>query len=242
MKYLFLFLQSHRIFVVLAIVVCIFLLAYILYRILKNPFSYPYFIYEFDVSGKRNVQVEDYIDRFLCDGRNWLDLMAHEQVIQQWKIDTEKHIQSCVLKKYRARQYHKILDDKKAYRFLTTRNQTRYRQQNYVKTAYTVPAFDSGLLVNWEWLEERYNKLSAIRFEATLSEYESKNQRKLMTRQLRVQIMERDCFTCQICGKYMPDEVGLHIDHIVPVVRGGKSVPSNLRVLCSKCNGRKGAK
>ena len=38
----------------------------------------------------------------------------------------------------------------------------------------------------------------------------------------------------------MPDEVVLHIDHIVPVINGGKSVESNLRVLCDKCNLKKG--
>ena len=51
--------------------------------------------------------------------------------------------------------------------------------------------------------------------------------------------MIRDNYTCQICGKYMPDGVGLHIDHIIPVSKGGKSVESNLQVLCSKCNGSK---
>ena len=50
----------------------------------------------------------------------------------------------------------------------------------------------------------------------------------------------RDNYTCQICGKHMPDEVGLHIDHIISIKNGGKSTPSNLRVLCSKCNGKKG--
>jgi 5-methylcytosine-specific restriction endonuclease McrA len=40
----------------------------------------------------------------------------------------------------------------------------------------------------------------------------------------------------------MPDEVGLQIDHIIPVAKGGKSVSSNLRVLCNKCNASKGAK
>lgn len=54
--------------------------------------------------------------------------------------------------------------------------------------------------------------------------------------------MERDNYTCQNCGKYMPDRVGLQIDHIVPVARGGKTVESNLQVLCSRCNGSKGAK
>ena len=40
----------------------------------------------------------------------------------------------------------------------------------------------------------------------------------------------------------VPDEVGLHIDHIIPVSKGGKTIKSNLRVLCSKCNGKKSNK
>lgn len=89
---------------------------------------------------------------------------------------------------------------------------------------------------------DRHERLARIGFEATLKECHSKSQRRLMTKALRKQIMERDHYTCQICGKYMPDEVGLQIDHIVPVAKGGKTVPSNLRVLCSRCNGRKGAR
>lgn len=81
--------------------------------------------------------------------------------------------------------------------------------------------------------------LQKIDFQCTLNEYHCKNQRKLMTKALRKEIMLRDNYTCQICGKYMPDEVGLHIDHIIPVSKGGKTIVSNLQVLCSKCNGKK---
>lgn len=80
--------------------------------------------------------------------------------------------------------------------------------------------------------------LRDIGFQCTLNEYHSKNQ-KTHDKELRKRIMIRDNYTCQMCGKYMPDEVGLHIDHIVPVSKGGKTIESNLQVLCSKCNGRK---
>ena len=113
------------------ILLLIVVVAWVIARILASPFRYPYFVETFDVSRKRNVDIEDYIDRFLCSSANRKALRMHK---------------------------------------------------------------------------------------------------------------ERDNYTCQICGKYMPDEVGLHIDHIVPVAKGGKTVPSNLQVLCSKCNSSKGAK
>ena len=196
----------------------------------------------FDVTSKRNIKIDDYIDNFLCVPRNWCLLQMHEQHIQQWKTETQNYIQTCRLRKYRTKQYQEILDDKQAYHFKTIRKQTRYRQHNYVKTAYKVSVVDSEWVVNWPWLTNRHKQLEKIGFEATLNEYNSKNQRRLMTPLLRKKIMERDHYTCQNCGKYMPDEVGLHIDHIIPIAKGGKSVASNLRVLCSKCNGSKGAK
>jgi HNH endonuclease len=43
---------------------------------------------------------------------------------------------------------------------------------------------------------------------------------------------------CVSCGKGPPDVV-LHVDHIVPASRGGKSERPNLQFLCSKDNQRK---
>ncbi len=62
--------------------------------------------------------------------------------------------------------------------------------------------------------------------------------------QLRTEILERNGFTCQLCGAGPGDldpfnpnrKMRLNIDHIVPVSQGGSEDRENLRVLCSACN------
>ena len=224
------------------IAVFIISVSYLLYSVFRNPFKYPYFSHSFNVSGKRNVDIENYIDMYIIDYNNWKLIESHENYIRKWKSNCNTDIQKSHIKNYRQKQYLRVLDDENAFIFLTVRNQTRYIQRNYSKTSYKIPVTDSTLNVSYAWLYDRYLQLEQIGFETTLNNYNSKSQRKLMTSKLRKEIMERDNYTCVSCGKYMPDEVGLHIDHIVPVSKGGKSIPSNLCVLCSKCNGRKGAK
>ena len=233
---------SGYIIVAIPIFIFISLFVYVVYLIFRNPFKYPYFTHKFDITSKRNIKFEDYFDNFLRNEKNWFLIQRHQLNILQWKIDTEKHLGTCIFKKYRTKQYKKILDDSHAFHFQFIRNQTRYQQRNYIKTSYKVAVVDSEWTVSWNYIVNRYEQLKNIGFEATLNDYNSNQQRKLMTPSLRKQIMKRDNYTCQICGKYMPDEIGLHIDHIIPIAKGGKSVPSNLRVLCSKCNGKKGAK
>jgi 5-methylcytosine-specific restriction endonuclease McrA len=65
-----------------------------------------------------------------------------------------------------------------------------------------------------------------------------------MTTKLRGQIKERDNYACLICVVSLSVEphLLLEVDHILPVSRGGLSVPENLQTLCWKCNRSKGAK
>ena len=225
----------------LIITAAVFVAVKIIHLILKSPFKYPYFIWRFDISGKRNPKVQDLIDGFFI--KNRFDMIdKHSALIGEWKEKCERRIKRSLLKKYRRKQYEKCVDDLRAYRFQLTREQTRYKQRNYVKRSYKVAFVAQTFAYSYQELLQRYNMLKEINFECTLSDYHSKNQRRLMTKELREQIMIRDNYTCRICGKYMPDEVGLHIDHIIPVAKGGKTVPSNLQVLCSKCNGRKSDK
>lgn len=70
-------------------------------------------------------------------------------------------------------------------------------------------------------------------------------ERARMTPSLRAWILERDGCWCIACGwPHIPegatDGVGLHIDHILPIARGGRTVADNLTVLCAPCNLNKG--
>ena len=51
----------------------------------------------------------------------------------------------------------------------------------------------------------------------------------------RWRVLTRDNFRCVLCGADATDRK-LHIDHIIPISKGGKSIMTNLRVLCSQCN------
>lgn len=53
---------------------------------------------------------------------------------------------------------------------------------------------------------------------------------------LRYDILRRDNFTCVLCGVSAKQGARLHVDHIIPISKGGKSVPGNLRTLCERCN------
>ena len=61
-------------------------------------------------------------------------------------------------------------------------------------------------------------------------------QRRLMTDSLRYDVLRRDGFRCQLCGATADDGYKLHVDHIIPVSKGGKTELSNLRTLCERCN------
>ena len=128
------------------------------------------------------------------------------------------------------------------FRFIFYRDQTRYTQDNYKKTSYTEESIEKVIDLSLQDMIKIDKALASINYETTREKYTAAEQRKLMTPALKRQIKERDNFTCQKCGKYMPDEVGLHVDHKISIKNGGKSVPSNLWVLCDKCNLGKGRK
>lgn len=56
----------------------------------------------------------------------------------------------------------------------------------------------------------------------------------------RAEIIVRDKSICHICGKVCaPEEI--HLDHVIPLARGGVHGPENIKVACADCNIAKGA-
>lgn len=52
---------------------------------------------------------------------------------------------------------------------------------------------------------------------------------------------ENKTIRCYLCGKLIP--LGeRHVDHIIPLCKGGPHTASNLGITCAKCNMKKGAK
>lgn len=51
----------------------------------------------------------------------------------------------------------------------------------------------------------------------------------------RFEVFKRDSFKCQYCGQSAPDVI-LHVDHIMPVAKGGGDDIINLITSCAKCN------
>lgn len=57
----------------------------------------------------------------------------------------------------------------------------------------------------------------------------------------RFRILHRDGFKCRYCGRAAPGVV-LHLDHVLPVARGGGSEDKNLVTACQDCNFGKGSR
>jgi 5-methylcytosine-specific restriction endonuclease McrA len=89
--------------------------------------------------------------------------------------------------------------------------------------------------------EQKPRSVSRQRSEPRRVKDEDQRQIKLG---LRYEVLKRDRFRCVLCGASPATHLGcvLHVDHIIPWSKGGKTVADNLRSLCETCNLGKSAK
>jgi len=77
-------------------------------------------------------------------------------------------------------------------------------------------------------------------FDVTVSDEEIRRERR-KARELRSsQWWKRRCSAgvCHYCGNKFPPS-SLTMDHIVPIIRGGKSTKGNVAAVCKDCNNKK---
>ena len=128
---------------------------------------------------------------------------------------------------------------------LVENNPNWERYKNEVLPTFSM-YYESPAGRNWYRSEFEFNtytvKELAGKVRKILSKQSSKKaQRSKMTKELRVAILRRDNWTCQICGnsKFKEPNLLLEVDHIIPIAKGGKTEPNNLQTLCWKCNRKK---
>jgi len=52
---------------------------------------------------------------------------------------------------------------------------------------------------------------------------------------VKMRVVRRDNYTCQVCGKHLLDNE-VEFDHIIPISKGGSSEEHNIRLTCFECN------
>lgn len=109
-----------------------------------------------------------------------------------------------------------------------------------VHISYTSPAgrnyYYKNKIYNWSKFSYIFQKTEQLIKSKQTYQYQVKLERLKLTDSLRYDVLKRDCFKCQICGATAADGVRLHVDHIIPVSKGGMTKIDNLRTLCDRCN------
>jgi uncharacterized membrane protein len=106
--------------------------------------------------------------------------------------------------------------------------------------SYTSPkgknSYSRRLDWNFDQLNAGMQTAQEARTHQSTQEFLRQRERSLMTSSLRVKILRRDGSRCRMCGASVANGAILHVDHIIPVSRGGRTIPENLQALCDSCN------
>jgi len=106
---------------------------------------------------------------------------------------------------------------------------------------YTSPkgqnSYSRGLECDFEQLRSGLTEVKQIQQTQSTARFLRRQERNRMSESLRYQVLSRDNSRCTRCGATPQTHgVSLHVDHIVPVSKGGKTEIGNLQTLCAPCN------
>lgn len=98
-----------------------------------------------------------------------------------------------------------------------------------------------------EVIEESHRQISTVKLTIRvpsilrLVKYVPLAQKKQIIRFSRQNVFIRDSYRCQYCGKKKQKTL-LTLDHVIPVVLGGRKTWKNIVTCCKPCNQKKGGR
>lgn len=104
---------------------------------------------------------------------------------------------------------------------------------------YTSPKGQNSYWCYQDWdfegLYREFHQMRQVRDKQSTTQFLRQQERQRVTARVRFDVFTRDGHRCVVCGSTAEVEP-LHVDHIVPVSRGGTSDLDNLQTLCQTCN------
>lgn len=141
----------------------------------------------------------------------------HRETRRNWVAANREH-----MRQY-ARRYRSVHRDK-------------FRIQDHIRNRDMKPD-NPRLIARRTWYQRNPEKHAA-----KIVRYRTRKMDALQIDSIdRNAIIERDKWTCYLCGKICTSD-NVTLDHVVPLFLGGAHTSDNLRVACRSCNCSKGAK
>lgn len=219
------------------------------FKFIKNNFTFPFICKS--LNQFRNNDNNQSITNFICtiieeDVELWQN--RYTTIINNQEINNEY-----LYKVIEFFQFYLGADYPKLKRKTIFLNEKRYKKiedkicKNFIlkppinlfieiDLSYTSPAGRNHYSSKYQISTNQVYQLFQLIKERIEYKKSKEYQRNILSSSMRYNVLKRDNFRCQICGRSAQDGVTLEVDHIIPISKGGKTEYSNLRTLCKDCN------